>query len=62
MQNKKKIIKFYKKNGYYIFRNYYKKSIIEEIKNYIFYISSELYKAKTHKKIIKYDPILIIMF
>lgn len=56
MKNKKKIIKFYKKNGYYIFRNYYKKSVIEEIKNYIFYISSELYKAKTQKKIIKYDP------
>jgi ectoine hydroxylase-related dioxygenase (phytanoyl-CoA dioxygenase family) len=55
MKNKEKILKFYKKNGYYIFKNYYKKSIIEEIKRYIFYISSELYRAKTHKKIIKYN-------
>ena len=55
MEKNKKILKFYNKNGFYIFKNFYNKSLVEKIKKEIFYISSKLYKEKTNQKIIKYN-------
>lgn len=55
MEKNKKILNFYNKNGFYVFKNYYKKKVIEDFKKNIFYISSKLYSNKTKEKIIKYQ-------
>lgn len=51
----KKIKEFYNKNGYYVFKKFHSKNLVEKIKKDIFFVSSQLFLEKTGEKIIPYN-------
>ena len=50
----KKIIKNYKRDGYFVLKNFFKKKDILDLKKEIFYFSQKLYKKKIKK--INFNP------
>ena len=63
MEKNKKILKFYNKNGFYIFKNFYNKSLVEKKKKKFFIFHQNFIKKKQIKKLLNIILInLINMF